>query len=134
MATHDIDVGRLGELPSPELLRQIERTMNAVDEFLVEPLVYALVSVSRATYDGGGTPMPEQRGVEFDDVGRLIHWADTMRMSCGVLLERVGDVVLLAHEDLAEMAAGHMPDGVVTDRDRDARAKLRRFHGLAEVW
>lgn len=135
--THDLDDGGIIVPPSPETLREVESALHAVQEFLIEPIGAALKTIVAKYQDDDRTgqtfPMPEdERMVDFADVGRLIVWADTLRAELGYTLDAVQTVALLAHDDLAALAAGYVSDGQsITPGSWNKH--LRRFHGLDEV-
>jgi hypothetical protein len=125
-----ISYGRSG-LVSPETLDEVERTLHTIDEFLVGPIFGRLRRSVKET-EGEEHRAKEERPFTIEDVGRLILWTDDLRQSCGFLLHAVGNIALLAHEDIRAIAEGHVHDSVLDD-DPEWAKNLRRFHGLDEL-
>jgi hypothetical protein len=121
-------------VPSPEELTEVGRALHAVDEFLVDPIKRALEKITNdLDLDADGKPgrIPEdERPVTYADIGLLIIWTDELRKDCSILLDRVCDIALLAHEELQSIVEGYVPD--IRSQAYDAR--LRRFHGLGETF
>jgi hypothetical protein len=122
-----------GMMSSPEVLRETARALQAVQEFLVEPIAKALKTLIEDVPAQADSPpywIPEgKRHVTYADIGRLIVWTDELRQDIGYLLDPIVEIALLAHEDLGQLVQGYVPDGA-TLTDKGWNARLRRFHGL----
>lgn len=119
-------------LPDAETLDEVARALHAVHEFLVEPVARRYKQVVADVQEGGVREIPlEERPIDYEMIGRLIAWTDDLRAECGYLLDELGDIALLAHEDLRTIAEGYIPDGILSQPEWKERE--RRFHGLDQL-
>jgi hypothetical protein len=119
-----------GEMPSPETLNEVARAVNAIQEFMLQPIAQALDRLVEGVGDDdtGFVADEGERAVSFADLGRLVQWVNDLRMGIEFLKDPVVRIALLANEDLAQIASGFTSGGVLNDDDW--RAKMTRFHGL----
>ena len=117
-------------IPSPETLKEVTLALHAVQEFFIEPIAQALRKISDdyAKIEYTGLVPERDRPISFNDIGRLIAWADELRKDITYLLDPIVRITLLAHEDLQEIASGYLPGGVLDDQAW--QTGLHRFYGL----
>jgi hypothetical protein len=132
----DMDEGGIPVTPSPDALDQVVLALHAVQEFLIEPIGAQLQRLADATSsewaDRRGLIPEEERLFDYEDVGRLIVWTDTLRAELGYTLDAVRDIALLAHDDIPHLVEGYVSDGQATKPGR-WNEHLRRLHGLDVV-
>jgi hypothetical protein len=90
-------------LPSPETLKEAWDTLHATREFLIEPIV-------RAVIDVGNESKPNT--VTYEEIGRLLTWADNVRQAAEYITEECAKIVVVAY-DLDVQADGYDGDGTM---------------------
>lgn len=120
-------------VPSHEMMTEAVRAIHAVQEFIIEPAAQAIKQVGSEArgLDARSLDKPE-RPYTFEDVGRLIAWTDELRFELLYALDAIKEVALLAHEDVAALAQGFVPDGETLEPSPWNRM-LCRMHGFEEA-
>jgi hypothetical protein len=115
-----------GDLPSDEVLKEVESALNAVAEFLVEPTMESVIRISNAG---------EPNSITLEDIGRLLLWADDVRRRAEDVIDMAARVTVAVY-DSYDLAAGYprgsvsmfTDGGLVEDAERFAAEKRR--HGF----
>lgn len=114
------------QLPSGDVLDETVSALAAVDEFLIEPTKTAVAAVGSVGAPGS---------ITFEDIGRLVLWADTVRMHAESLLEAAAMVTVVAYQSFttAEGFQGDL-DALFSETgsivDRESAEQLARRHGF----
>jgi len=119
---------REDELPSGEALDEVEATLSAVCEFLVDNVARSVIHVA----DAG-----EPNSITFEDIGRLLTWADSIRDRAEDIIEGAAKVAIVAHGAF-DIASGYRGSGTIfsehgTVQDESRYAELKRKYGFDEA-
>lgn len=100
-------------LPTPEELREAVSALGAVEEFLTDQISKGVIDVARRCAEEGESP-----SVTFEDVARLIGWADSVRHYAEEILGDAEKVLVVARDSLMDAAGGYLSDGLPFDGNR----------------
>jgi len=111
------------QLPTKDVLDEVVSALSAVDEFLINPIKMAVAAVGSIGAPGS---------ITFEDIGRLILWADQVRNVASAVEAAAATVAIVAHEsyEVAEGFRGNLEevfssDGYVVDREQFKRFRQR---------
>jgi hypothetical protein len=94
-------------IPDGETLDEISLALGGVQEFFTERVMRGVIHVA----DAG-----EPYSVTFEDIGRLITWADHMRDQADQIIDDVEKVLIVARESWS-IAGGSRGDGTIYDKN-----------------
>jgi len=95
-------------LPTSDELDQAVSALDGVAEFLTDPIARGCVTVGNAG---------EANAVDFEQIGRLVLWADDVRYAVERIAESAEMVSIIARETFPNMARGGDGDGTPYDEN-----------------
>ena len=120
---HERDLVGEKQLPTQDVLTEAESALSAVEEFLISEIARAVAAVGSVGEPGS---------ITFEDIGRLIVWADHVRDRADSIAEDAAKVAVVAHESytVASGFQGDMEmlfseDGRVVDYEYFAKMRRR---------
>jgi hypothetical protein len=92
-------------LPTPEELREALSTLGAVEEFFTGPISHGVIQTANRV-----APDPSSVTVTFEDVARLVGWADNVVLEAKSIIESAERVMVVARAFLLDSAGGYHTD------------------------
>jgi hypothetical protein len=118
---HSIQIG--GRLPSVDELEQVRGALHAVQEFLTGQIAEGVIGVGNAA---------KAHSITYEDIGRLVVWADQIRDLASYIIDDAAKVAIVAH-DAFDLANGFEGGGTMFSRygsvedERSFQSKKRAF-------
>lgn len=89
-------------LPTPDELEQVINALDGIQEFLTGPIADGCIKVGN---------VGEASSVNFEQIARLVLWADNVRWTLSLIAEDAEKVSLVARESFPNLAHGFAGDG-----------------------